>query len=312
MSEIETQELVERINALSSPMAPKPTSMKTRLTSLPDIRAVIFDVYGTLFISGSGDIGVAKAENDEKAFREALAISSKMKQGFKDSGRGTRLLTQLIGEIHDESRREGVEYPEVDIIKVWKAVFEHLSNGAPRLEISQHELHRFAVEYENRVNPVWPMPGVREVLSTCKARSMILGIVSNAQFYTPLLFQGLLGGSAESLGFDPRCCAWSYQLLEAKPSTHLFENVLESLYKIHNIAAAQTLYIGNDLLNDIWPAQRLGCKTALFAGDQRSLRLRQGDNRCRHVEPDLVIDDLRQLAHVWASSTTGTPTFQAK
>lgn len=299
MSKPETLKLVERIKALCSPMDPKPTGMETRIIRLPEIRAILFDVYGTLLISGSGDIGVAKTENDEKSFRKALAVTGIADNGFDDTISGTRLLAQLIGEMHDIRRRQGVEYPEVDIIAIWKAVFEHLSKDVPGLEISQHKLHHIAVEYENRVNPVWPMPGAQEILSTCRAKHMVLGIVSNAQFYTPLLFHSLLGSCLEALGFDPRCCVWSYQSLEAKPSLRLFEKALDNLFSIYSIAAAQTLYIGNDLLNDIWPAQRLGCKTALFAGDQRSLRLRQSDDRCRGIEPDLIIDDLRQLLQIW-------------
>ena len=66
--------LIQQIKALSSPMNPKPTDMATKLTSLPGIRAVLFDVYGTLFISGSGDIGVAKTQYNQRSFHEALAI----------------------------------------------------------------------------------------------------------------------------------------------------------------------------------------------------------------------------------------------
>jgi putative hydrolase of the HAD superfamily len=54
--------------------------------------------------------------------------------------------------------------------------------------------------------------------------------------------------------------------------------------------------VGNDKLNDIWPATQLGLKTALFAGDQRSLRLRENDVRCSGLEPDLVITRLSQLS----------------
>ena len=49
------------------------------------------------------------------------------------------------------------------------------------------------------------------------------------------------------------------------------------------------------MLNDIFPAQKVGFKTALFAGDQRSLRLRADDPRCRELTPDLVVTDLGQL-----------------
>jgi len=53
--------------------------------------------------------------------------------------------------------------------------------------------------------------------------------------------------------------------------------------------------VGNDMLNDIMPAAKLGWQTTLFAGDQRSLRLRRDREECRMVRPHLVISDLRQL-----------------
>jgi putative hydrolase of the HAD superfamily len=55
------------------------------------------------------------------------------------------------------------------------------------------------------------------------------------------------------------------------------------------------LYIGNDIRNDIWPADRLGCRTALFAGDARSLRLREDDERLSDVKPDRVVTALGQI-----------------
>jgi putative hydrolase of the HAD superfamily len=47
--------------------------------------------------------------------------------------------------------------------------------------------------------------------------------------------------------------------------------------------------------NDILPAHRAGFQSILFAGDQRSLRLRQDDPSCRSIRPDAVITDLFQL-----------------
>jgi len=49
------------------------------------------------------------------------------------------------------------------------------------------------------------------------------------------------------------------------------------------------------MLNDIYPANAIGFQTALFAGDQRSLRLRTDDPRCVNLKPDLVLTDLAQL-----------------
>jgi putative hydrolase of the HAD superfamily len=49
------------------------------------------------------------------------------------------------------------------------------------------------------------------------------------------------------------------------------------------------------MLNDIWPAQNLGFRTALFAGDLRSYRPRKDDPRVQGLQPDLVLGDLSQL-----------------
>jgi putative hydrolase of the HAD superfamily len=49
------------------------------------------------------------------------------------------------------------------------------------------------------------------------------------------------------------------------------------------------------MLNDIYPAHLLGFKTALYAGDQRSLRRRENDSRCQSLTPDRVITSLDQI-----------------
>ncbi len=294
----ESRELIASIRRLSSELRPQPTGFPVRLAALADIRAIIFDIYGTLLISGSGDIGPASAEQNEQAFREALsAVGLPVARLAGESGAAVKLV-DAISQAQALRRREGIEFPEVDIVRVWRQVLGTLFKGELDLETGDGRLRRLAVEYECRSNPVWPMPGLRDMLDTLRASGRPLGIVSNAQFYTPLMFPGLLNATLEELGFDPRLCAWSYQLLQGKPSVALFQQVLDELASVYDLEPQQTLYVGNDMLKDIWPAARLGFKTALFAGDRRSLRLREDDERCRGVKPDLVIDCLSQLAEL--------------
>jgi putative hydrolase of the HAD superfamily len=109
------------------------------------------------------------------------------------------------------------------------------------------------------------------------------------------MLEGFLATSLAGLGFDVDCCAWSYRLLEAKPSTRIYEVALSELERTHGILPAEVLYVGNDVRNDIWPASLTGCRTVLFAGDARSLRLREDDPSCAQVVPDRVVTDLRQI-----------------
>ncbi|MGB5620116.1 MAG: HAD family hydrolase, partial [Desulfobacterales bacterium] len=151
-----------------------------------------------------------------------------------------------------------------------------------------------ALEYELTVNPVFPMPGLKTLLSACHNHGLPMGIISNAQFYTSSLLAWFLGSSLEKSGFDHRLNLLSFRFGYAKPSTFMFKRAADALTGI-GIPVASALYVGNDMLNDIRPASVVGFKTALFAGDGRSLRLRESDDRCRELIPDLIVTDLRQL-----------------
>jgi putative hydrolase of the HAD superfamily len=251
-----------------------------------------------LLISGCGDVGPAAAEQNEQALREALSASGLPVEQVGGEVPAAEILVESIAEAQALRRSEGIEYPEVDIIAVWRQVLAKLFPRVSSPDVSQARLRRLALEYECRTNPVWPMPGMRATLAALQASGRRLGIVSNAQFYTPLMFHALLDETTDELGFDRRLCAWSYKVLEGKPSVRLFRQVLDELTTAHGIGPEQTLYVGNDMLKDIWPARQLGFKTALFAGDRRSLRLREDDERCQGLQPDLVIDQLSQLVEV--------------
>jgi putative hydrolase of the HAD superfamily len=138
------------------------------------------------------------------------------------------------------------------------------------------------------------MPGLKKLLATCSQKKLATGIISNAQFFTPLLFEWFLNARMENLGFDSELNFLSYRLGRAKPSAALF-NMAASAIEAKGIDAAATLFVGNDMLNDIYPAHQIGFQTALFAGDERSLRLRTDDSRCLNLSANLILTDLGQL-----------------
>jgi putative hydrolase of the HAD superfamily len=205
------------------------------------------------------------------------------------------VLLDAIHADHRRARERGIEYPEVDIVAIWRRTIEDLrERGLLDVAPDEADLQRVAVEYEVRTNPGWPMPGVAACLEALRARDLPLGIISNAQFFTPLLFPALLSRSLETLGFSPRLQFYSYQVGSAKPGLALYERaaaaVAASGWCSHNV-----LFIGNDMLNDVAAARQVGFRTALFAGDGRSLRARDGDPRVEGVRPDLVVTHLSQL-----------------
>jgi putative hydrolase of the HAD superfamily len=264
------------------PLAPLPTGIKPKGRLQSQIKCLLCDIYGTLFISASGDISTARRQNQQSALLDRLLD----RYGLTDDADALlKRLHHTIQSFHAESRIQGADFPEVVIEAVWQKV----------LQIDEFQkLRCFAVEFEMIMNPVWPMPGVESLLARCRTNGIALGIISNAQFFTPYLFDWLLRATPADLGFDPELIWYSYEHGRAKPSPYLFLKARRQL-ELRSVAPGNVAYIGNDVRNDIAPAQRIGFQTILFAGDSRSLRLREDDPTCRNTVPDMVINALNQL-----------------
>lgn len=298
----------------SRSLQPIPTGHPERLPSeAPRIKAFIFDIYGTLLISGTGDIGTVAADSDQEAL-EATLRELAVSELFGESLQGQ--FDEQLGEQADDSlearmgvermrglviqqqarlREAGVDYPEIDIERVWYQWLEQFP-GFVKWDLRQRlRLAELLSEtFEARANRTAEMPGARELLRSLAQRGYRMGIVSNAQRYTAAAFEVALGATWESLGFDPDLIFLSYRYQQAKPGKELFQSLLKAL-KRQGICANESLYVGNDMLNDVTAARGVGMVTALFAGDQRSLRLRTGDDRVKGVEADMVISHLSQL-----------------
>ncbi len=274
---IDRKEIEDYVLALS----PLPTGMKPSGRLQKSVHAVLFDVYGTLFISGSGDIGTMRRQSQSQKIEKLVGKYTLSRQPEEL----TEAFFERIEAVHREKRKEGIEAPEIEIDRVWMAV----------LGIDDRRLaRRFAVEYELIVNPVYPMPGAEKTLSGIRKKGLLLGIVSNAQFFTPWLFSWFFANPPEGLGFDSGLLFYSYRFGVAKPSPALFLAAASRLRAL-GLLPDQALVVGNDMRNDVAAAQKAGFQTALFAGDARSLRLREDDPDCRGTKPDLVVTELVQI-----------------
>jgi putative hydrolase of the HAD superfamily len=272
----------QSLQKVLKPLAPQQTNMKPAGKLHKEVKCVLFDVYGTLFISSSGDIGITQ-DNSKNLWKLEPLLRK-----YKVRAKTESLLKDFYNAIeceHAKLKKTGVDYPEVKIENIWMQVL-----GKDDIE----QVKAFAVEFEIIANPVYPMPHLKELLSVCKTKRVLMGIISNAQFYTPLLFEWFLASDMKNIGFAEELILFSYQFGYAKPSFFLFQIAVERLKKMH-FSEHAVLYLGNDMLNDIYPAQAAGFNTALFAGDARSLRLRHNEPECKNVSPDLVITDLIQI-----------------
>lgn len=290
--------LVKRIKKLTKPLSPSSPGHEIRLHKLDSIKCVAFDFYGTMFISGVGDIGIDEEQDTRNASFFETALSD---TGFTINKQaagvlGIEVFQKTVTRHISQKKEEGIEYPEPDIIEVWLDVLtelaeENLIDG----EVSKERAIRFAIEFEFRVNRVWPVPDLVEVLSKLLEEDYTLGIISNSQFYTPLTFSAIVGKSPKEFGFNPELLNWSYVSGLKKPGIGFYNLFTEALADNTGFTPEEVLYVGNDIKKDIQPAKQLGMKTALFVGDSRSIRHENSDLEQEQYQPDIIIDDLAQI-----------------
>ena len=129
------------------------------------IQCVLFDIYGTLFISGSGDISVAKKTSPHARKLQHLRQKFNIRKTPRD------LTERLFHTVEDEHRRlldDGIDYPEIQIDLIWKQILESDDLNSVR---------RFAIEYELIVNPVFPMPNLAKTLTACREQNLTMGLI---------------------------------------------------------------------------------------------------------------------------------------
>lgn len=292
------ESLIDRIRQLSQPMSPIPSHHATRLEPLSGIRCVAFDFYGTMFMSGVGDIGI---DEEQKKESESLFVESLKSTGFEIESEsagssGLQILRQMLDRHISQGKKKGIPYPEPEIREVWKDTLLELSNRSLiQGSVTDTSVHRFAIEFEFRINTIWPVPNLKEILRHLLKMDLKLGIISNSQFYTPLAFEALIGRSPETLGFEPDLLVWSFATGRKKPDTEFYRVFVDKL-EGNNLDPEQVLYVGNDIRKDIEPAKSLGMRTALFVGDKRSIRHEEAELENAAFKPDLVADDLFQIS----------------
>ena len=289
-----TNRCCEIIRRHSVPLQPLDSGQPRRVGALGPVDAVLFDVYGTLLVSASGDVGITATAARGEAVAAALQAVGVRLDGPPDAA--VEVWFAEIERRHQQARQAGIDFPEVDIIEVWRNTLAKLEARGWTNRTEGVDLPALAVEFEVRVNPVWPMPHLVQTMDRLRDAGKTLGLISNAQFYTPETFPALLGRTLDQLGCDAGLQFFSYQLGRAKPSLELYRLAAAALQR-RGIPTGRTLYVGNDMRNDIVPAAGIGFLTALFAGDARSLRTRAADPRCAAVVPDVVFTDLWDVVH---------------
>jgi len=225
-------------------------------------KAVVFDIYGTLLSGPTG--GVKPDPLADPILRDVLRHF-----GHTPSASPSTDLHAAVLRHHAASDEV---HPEIDLRVLWREILS-LPLGTDTTALVQAT--------EEAWHPARPTSGAFAFVRKLSRTGRALGLLSNAQCNT------LTSLEEVSELFPPELAILSYQHGAAKPSSRLFQTLVDRL-AARGIKPADTLYVGNDPLQDIAPASALGFATALYTGHPDSLR----PGVC---EPDITFHSWRDL-----------------
>ncbi len=233
------------------------------------LRAVIFDVYGTLL-----EVGPPPANADarwESLWQDQFRSSTRL-----SLAEFAARCDQIIAREHVAARALGIPYPEV----FWPDVATEMIPELAALSAAARD--DFLFEQAQLCHTVRLSAGVADALRAAHDRGLLLGIASNAQAYTLRELDEALAGTGLSRAiFRPTLCFWSFEHGFSKPDPHVFR-LLTARLRALGIKPNETLLVGDRLDHDIEPARAHGWHTwhlqpnadSEEAGDWQSLRRR--------------------------------------
>jgi len=228
-----------------------------------NIRAVIFDIYGTLL-----EVGPPPPDADarwQRLCRDMLRTEPRLSR-LQFSVASSR----VIARHHQAAQARGIPRPEVHWPSIVAEVMPELAQ-LPRCGQEDFLFLQIQTGHTTRMTA-----DTAATLRWLKERPSLLGIASNAQAYTVRELKEAL--ATHGLGidlFEPQLCFWSCEHGFSKPDPHVFQ-ILTARLAALGISPRDTLMVGDRLDNDIEPAKVHGWQTWQFRpqadGDWAGLR----------------------------------------
>ncbi|MBM3888198.1 MAG: HAD family hydrolase [Verrucomicrobia bacterium] len=212
------------------------------------IRAVIFDIYGTL-------LEVAPPPADAEARWNGLWREHFSAEPRLSLAEFAAACEQVVARDHAAARAAGIEFPEI----YWPDVVAETVSGLASLSGPQRD--EFMFRHAQLLHTVRFAAGAAGTLRQLARDGCLLGLASNCQPYTVRELDLALAsaGLARDI-FTPALCFRSFEHGFSKPDPHVFRLLTVRLRTL-GISPAETLMVGDRLENDIEPARAQGWQT---------------------------------------------------
>jgi len=293
-----------------APPAATPVKARPHPVRLPQVRAVLWNVYGTLLAIPLGELVFEHPQHFimtnalEKTIQEFKMWGSMSRKPGQPSEYLLSIYKQLLTE---QLMSPGSErHPEASADRLWEAILKRLMQKDYKFDAgffgSLNEYGRkIAYFFHASLQGTACYDGAARAMRHVAGAGLMQGLLADGQSFTPVQLQrGLAAQDGEAklselLGDGP--VTLSHEVRGRKPSERLFRRALEALAK-KGVSPGEVLHVGSSVTRDLMPAKRLGMATALFAGDKTSLQATPGQLKEPASRPDVLLTELGQIAEV--------------
>jgi FMN phosphatase YigB (HAD superfamily) len=212
------------------------------------IRAVIFDIYGTVLQVGPPP---AQADSLWRALFEDIFQKPPWLTRLEFSVACNRAITLR----HNAAHARGIAKPEI----LWPSVLAEVLTGFAKLKVAAQ--NDFVYRQMQIGRSLILVPGIAPALRWLVDKRCPLGIASNAQAYTLRELETLFKPEGLDLNiFQRDLRVWSFENGFSKPDPHVFQ-MMRARLEARNIPPQEALVVGDRLDNDVTPARQQGFQT---------------------------------------------------
>jgi FMN phosphatase YigB (HAD superfamily) len=283
---------------------------RRHLIQLPHVRAVLWNIYGTLLAISGGEL-LFEHPNAfimdtalDKTIQEFNMWGSMSRKPGQPSDYMKSIYREVLQDLMIRAPRNS---PEICTERIWEAIVKKLLQKGYKFDSNFYgALNEYSAKvayfFHASLQGTACYAGAANALKQVANRQLVQGLLADGQCFTTVQLQrGLKQQDADvdlDALIDPRLRLLSCQVGLRKPSEALFQLALEKLEE-RGIAPVQVLHIGSRLTQDIVPAKKLGMRTALFAGDSSSLQATPEQLKASATRPDILLTSLEQIAELF-------------
>jgi FMN phosphatase YigB (HAD superfamily) len=294
-----------------APPAPEPAKARPHLSVIKGLRAVLWNVYGTLLVIGEGELKF-EVDNDmmmdialDKTIQEFRMWNSMSRKPGQPSAYMREIMQKVLSEMR-LAPSPGEKHPEISAERVWESIIKRLFQKEYTFDSGFYgSLNEFSKKvayfFHASLQGTGCYPGAAGALKCVAEAGLAQGLLADGQCFTSVQLQRGLQRQDESANLEkliPPANRWlSAEQKARKPSDNLFQSALRALEK-EGIEANEVLHLGSSLSRDIAPAKKLGMRTGLFAGDRASLVATAEQLKSPQYRPDVLLTELSQVARV--------------